>query len=143
MKKDLSKFGKEAVKKIMDKLYTLSEKVEDEYDIMELVEDNIRDIFECDLDCSTCSREEQGKCMQNFKKANLYLLRKLYLDEVLLKEFTQDILEMIDLVAETRNVLELEKKTIENETKEKYRKRFEEIKKRTRNTGSKGYEFYI
>jgi len=143
MRKEMTKIGKDAVKKIMDKLYALSEKVEDEYDIMELIEDNIRDIFACNLDCSTCSSKEQGECMQTFKKANLYLLRKLYLDEVLLKEFTQDILEMIDLVAETRNVLETEKTATDKESKEMYKKRFEEVKEKNRVKEKKGYGFYI
>ena len=142
MRKELTKKGKDAVKKIMDKLYSLSEKVEDEYDIMELVEDNIRDIFKCNLDCSTCSSKEQGECMQTFKKANLYLLRKLYLDEVLLKEFTQDILDMIDLVAETRNVLETERTATDKESREMYKKRFDEIKERNKNDEIKARSFY-
>lgn len=141
MRKEMSKAGKEGVKKIMDKLYTLSDKVEDEYDIMELIEDNIRDIFACNLDCATCSSKEQGECMQTFKKANLYLLRKLYLDEVLLKEFTQDILDMIELVAETRDVLETEKTTTEKESREMYKKRFDEIREKAKNR--QGYIYHI
>ena len=141
MRKEMSKAGKAGVKKIMDKLYALSSKVEDEYDIMELIEDNIKDIFSCNLDCSTCSTKEQGNCMQPFKKANLYLLRKLYLDEVLLKEFTQDILDMIDLVAETRDVLETEKTATEKESREMYKKRFDEIREKSKK--NIGYVYHI
>lgn len=133
MRKELTAKGKKIVKDIMDKLYTLSESVEEEFDLMELIEDNIRDLFKCDLDCSTCTRKEQGECMQAFKKANIYLLRKLYLDEVLLKEFTEDILKMIDLVAETRNVLETEKTATEKEKEEAYKERYDEISKKNKN----------
>jgi hypothetical protein len=143
MRKELTVEGKARVKKIMEKLYTLSQSIEEEFDIMELVEDSIRDIFKCNLDCATCSSAEQGECMQSFRKTNLYLLRKLYLDEVLLKEFTQDILDMINLVAETRNVLETEKTATENETKENYKKKFEEIKKKSEEEGVKEIGFYI
>ena len=143
MRKELTSEGKSRVKKIMEKLYTLSQSVDEEFDIMELVEDSIRDIFKCNLDCATCTPREQGECMQSFRKTNLYLLRKLYLDEVLLKEFTQDILDMIELVAETRNVLETEKTATENENKEKYKKRFDEIKERNKDDEEKAHRFYI
>ena len=143
MRKKLSPKGKEAIKRIKEKLYEYSEKIEEEYDIMELIEDNIREIFECDLDCGTCSRQEQGECMQTFKKANLYFLRKLYLDEVKLKEFTQDILHMIDLVAETRGVLQKEKDEMLDNKKNKYKDRFEKAREKQKIKERKGYDFYI
>ena len=120
----------EALKKIKEKIYSYSETIREEYDIMELVEDNIKDIFNCDLNCSTCSREEQGQCMQSFKKANLYFLRKLYLDETKLMEFSQNILEMIELVEETRNILERDKTKRLKDSKDKYKNRFEEARKK-------------
>jgi len=143
MRKKRTKDMEESVKKLKAKIYSYSEDIQDEFDIMELIEDNIREVFECDLECTTCTREEQGECMQSWKKANLYFLRKLYLDETKLVEFTENIKEMINLVVETKKILEDDKKNQEDETKGKYKSRFEEIRERNRVKPSKGYSDYF
>jgi len=71
------KVKQEVEETLYDKLVKISESIEEEFDMMELIEDEIKDLFRCDLNCWTCSHEEQGKCMQKFKKANLYWIRKI------------------------------------------------------------------
>ena len=68
----------------------------EEFDLIEVIGDNIKDIFSCDLDCSTCSREEMGHCMQTFNKGNLYWIRKAVQYEFLLK----NIAEKFGIIAE-------------------------------------------
>jgi hypothetical protein len=142
MRKELSPKKKEAIERIKAKIYSYSEQIHEEYDIMELIEDNIKEIFACDLDCSTCTAKEQGQCMQAFKKANLYFLRKLYLDETTLLEFTNNIRDMIDLVLEIKEELKKSKDEAKNERKEKFKKRFEEVKQR-HDSGRKTYDDYF
>ncbi|MHA1408723.1 MAG: hypothetical protein ACTSQY_00145 [Candidatus Odinarchaeia archaeon] len=95
--------------KLMKKITELRDNILEEYDMMELIEDSIKDIFNCNLDCSTCTREEQGKCMQNFKKANLYWLRKIAQDEKILIDIVEKMVEMKDalfeLVKKTKRIL--------------------------------------
>ena len=62
---------------LIEKITKLSEDIREEFDMMEVIEDEIKDLFSCDLNCKTCSVEEQGQCLQNFKKANIYWLRKI------------------------------------------------------------------
>lgn len=88
--------NKEKKINIFEKIITLRESIEEEFDLIELVEDSIKDVFACDLDCATCSREEQGACMQNFKKANLFWLRKIAQDEWAMKRIVEQINEMSD-----------------------------------------------
>jgi len=52
--------------KLFNKIIVLKENVLEEFDMLELIEDSIKDVFDCDLNCATCTREEQGQCMQNF-----------------------------------------------------------------------------
>lgn len=63
----------------------------EEFDLIEAIEDNIKDIFSCDLDCSTCSRVEFGECMQTFKKANLYWIRKAVQNEFVFKNIAEKL----------------------------------------------------
>lgn len=134
MKKETTAENENLINKLTDKLNSYSNSIAEEYDIMMLIEESIRDVFSCDLDCSTCTPKEQGQCMQAWKKANLYLLRKMALDETKLMEFTNNILEMINLVQQTNDFLNNQKKGLEDETKDKYKKRFENIKNKKKNS---------
>jgi len=83
---------------IFQKLLELRDDIREEFDLLELVEDSIKDVFECDLDCSTCSVEEQGICMQNFKKANIFWLRKIAQDEWMLKDIAEKVGNMGEIL---------------------------------------------
>jgi len=142
MKKKESSSKEDYVKRLTKKILSYSENIEEEYDIMELIEDNISEVFDCDSNCSTCSERERGECMQNWKKANLYFLRKLHLDETKLLEFTRNIQEMIDLVVESRDSLKEEKEQRERETKEKFKSKFKEAHERNK-LNKHGYGSYF
>lgn len=45
-------------KKLNEKILKLRDSVLEEFDLIELIEDSIKEIFDCDLNCVTCSREE-------------------------------------------------------------------------------------
>lgn len=92
---------------LTDKLLKLSRDVAEEFDMMELIEDEIKDLFRCDLNCVTCTREEQGKCLQSFKKANLYWLRKIVQDEVFLKDIVGQMEEMKDTIVELADIFKV------------------------------------
>ena len=95
---------------ILDKIIELRDTALEEFDILEMVEDSIMDIFECNLDCSTCTREEQGKCLQNFKKANLFWIRKVAQDEEILRNIVKKMDEM-------RGILQKQMKSVLKEIK--------------------------
>lgn len=91
----LTKKGKE---KLQEKLFDLQLKLTDlennyekVYDLEETINDNIKNCLECDGDCSTCSVRDQGDCLLNFRKANIFFLAKLRSYE----EFFQDAVEYI------------------------------------------------
>lgn len=84
--------------KLHEKMITLSSSIEEEFDILEAVEDHIKDIFSCDLDCSTCTENERGVCMQTFKKANFYWIRKIVHDESMLQGIVEKMDEYRDLL---------------------------------------------
>lgn len=126
--------------KLQNKISELCEDVREEFDILELIQDSIKEIFDCDLDCSTCSTKEQGKCMQDFKVGNLLLLRKLQQDEYIILDFIQNVEDIIHLVKDWKQALDAEKDEAENKSKNKYKDRFNEIKRR--HVEKQGYDFY-
>jgi hypothetical protein len=85
----------------------LSESIEEEFDMMELIEDEIKDLFACDLNCVTCSDEDRGECMQKFKKANLYWIRKVVQDERMIKEVADKMNEMKENLLELADALKV------------------------------------
>lgn len=89
--------------KLNQQILKLRDSVLEEFDMIELIEDSIKDVFDCDLNCVTCSREEQGKCMQNFKKGNLYWLRKIAQDEWMIKDIVQKMDTMREALVEMMN----------------------------------------
>jgi len=92
---------------LIEKITKLSEDIREEFDMMEVIEDEIKDLFSCDLNCKTCSVEEQGQCLQNFKKANIYWLRKIVQDEVFLKDIVEKMEEMRDNLFELAEALKI------------------------------------
>jgi len=87
-------------RKLHDKMLSISDSISEEFDILETVEDNIKDIFSCDMNCETCTDTERAICMQTFKKANLYWIRKIAQDERMLESVVQKMDEYRELLTE-------------------------------------------
>lgn len=125
--------------KINIKILELRDNVLEEFDMLELVEDSIKDIFSCNLNCATCTREEQGKCMQSFKKANIYWIRKIAQDEWMIK----DIVEKIDGMREALvEMMEAQKEYYSSHLLDsnKFKGRKDQVKNRLK--GKHGYNIY-
>ncbi len=125
--------------KLNNEILKLRDSVLEEFDMIELIEDSIKDVFDCDLNCATCSREEQGKCMQGFKKANLYWLRKIAQDEEMLKE----VVDKIDGMREglVKMMTKLREYYKEKATpKEVFEEHKQQVKNKLKN--SHGYDMY-
>ena len=101
---------------LIEAIVRLTDDVLEEFDMMELIEDEIKTIFQCDLHCKTCSKEEQGICLQNFKKGNLYWLRKIAQDEKMLKDVVDDMLSVKENLVELAEALSLNIKSIKSKT---------------------------
>lgn len=129
------KINKEVNTSLTDKLMKLSRDVAEEFDMMELIEDEIKDLFHCDLNCVTCTHEEQGKCLQNFKKANLYWLRKIVQDEEFLKDIVDQMLEMKETIIELADALKVSLQMAK--TKTDYKKKLQENK-----NGKRSSDYY-
>jgi len=91
--------------KLVQKIASLANDIREEYDMMELVEGEIEDIFSCDLECHTCSEKERAFCLTSFKKANLYWLRKIVQDEKILMDYIEKIDETRLLSIEMYKIL--------------------------------------
>lgn len=115
--------------KINIKLIELRDNVLEEFDMLELVEDSIKDIFSCDLNCVTCSNNERGKCMQDFKKANLYWIRKIAQDELYLKQIVEQMDEMRILLQDAiKYAREMETKRSNVDYKDRAKEKKKELK---------------
>lgn len=125
--------------KLFNKIIELKEDVLEEFDMLELIEDSIKDVFDCDLNCATCSREEQGQCMQNFKKGNIYWIRKIAQDEEMIKNVVIKMEGMMEALIE---MMEKQREFYSNKclTSEKLKDRKEQIKNRLKD--KHGYNFY-
>ncbi len=125
--------------KLNKKIMELRDSVLEEFDMIELVEDSIKDVFACNLNCVTCSSIERGKCMQNFKKTNLFWLRKIAQDETMIK----DIVEKMDIMREA--LVEMMEKTKEyysgqSTSASNLKQRKDQIKNKLKN--NHGYNLY-
>ena len=129
----MARFKKDEVKEmdLIKRITKLSEDIREEFDMMEAIEDEIKDLFSCDLNCKTCSVEEQGQCLQNFKKANLYWLRKIVQDEKYLKDIVEKMDEMRETLFELADALKISLKLATKKTD--FKKRLEEKKEERRN----------
>lgn len=125
--------------KLNEKIIELRDNVLEEFDMLELVEDSIKDIFSCNLNCATCTREEQGICMQSFKKANLYWIRKIAQDEWMIK----DVVEKIDGMREALvEMMETQKQYYVSHplSSDRLKERKDQIKNKIKN--NHGYNIY-
>jgi hypothetical protein len=121
------------------KILELRDNILEEFDMLELVEDSIKDIFSCDLNCVTCSNDERGKCMQSFKKANIYWLRKISQDEWMIK----DVVDKIDGMRESLvKMMEIQKEYFANNSgnSAKFKEHKDKIKNKLKN--NHGYNIY-
>jgi len=79
--KRLTKKGKdEFVTKMNDlqlKLTDLENNWEKIYDLEETINDNIKSLFECDAECTSCTIKDVKACLLNFRKANVFYLGKI------------------------------------------------------------------
>jgi hypothetical protein len=110
MKKETEESKKKKVK-LINVIIELRDNILEEYDMMELVEDSIKYAFQCDLDCATCSTQEQGICLQNFKKGNLFWLRKIAQDEAFIKDIVVKLDDMVTLITDLYKQIKEELKT--------------------------------
>lgn len=46
-------------------------------DLEEAINDNIKKLFECNADCTSCTGEDRAACLLNFRKANVFFLAKI------------------------------------------------------------------
>ena len=107
----LTKKGREKLREKVGqfrwKLTEIENKYENIYDLEEAIHDNLKAIFACDADCSTCSIEDLKICHQEFRKANIFWVQKLrYYDEILLDyieyliKFSQELFKLIEVADE-------------------------------------------
>lgn len=89
-KEEKKKFKQKIIKK-MDELTNMKERFNEEYDFFEAVTDEAKDTFECNLDCTDCGINDIKKCVQNFRVANIYLLKLLKLDMASLHMFMEGL----------------------------------------------------
>ena len=126
-------------KKLNEKILELRDSVLEEFDMLELVEDSIKDVFDCNLNCVTCSNEERGKCLQSFKKANIYWLRKIAQDEWMIKDIVIKIDSMREVLVE---MMEAQKQYNASHAldPDKLKEHKDQIKRKTKD--KHGYSFY-
>lgn len=79
--KRLTKKGKdEVVTRMYDlqlKLTDIENNWEKIYDLEESINDNLKALFECDSECTSCTQKDQANCLLNFRKANVFYLGKI------------------------------------------------------------------
>jgi len=125
--------------KLNDKILELRDNILEEFDLLELVEDSIKDVFACNLNCVTCSSIERGKCMQGFKKANLFWLRKIAQDEWMIK----DVVEKMDIMRQALvDMMEAQKEYYSGQSTSasNLKQRKDQIKNKLKN--KHGYNIY-
>lgn len=125
--------------KLNEKILELKDNILEEFDMLELVEDSIKDVFDCDLNCVTCSNDERGKCMQGFKKGNIFWLRKIAQDETMIKDIVVKLDEMREALDE---MMKKHREYYDNfpQNDKKFDERKEQIKKKLKE--NHGYHLY-
>ena len=124
----LTKKGKEKrrenIVELTNKLTNIEDNFEKIFDLEEAIEDNLKDLFECDSDCSTCSLEDLKLCHQHFRKANLFWIGRFrYYDEVLfesIKYLVEFIQNMHRALEDIEDEEEFKKKDESDESKSLY-----------------------
>lgn len=88
---------KEIQKKIVDKINEITQlkkSYSENLDVFEAVNDEMKDIFECDLDCSTCGIDDRGKCLQSFRLGNVFFQKQCRILVDIINEYV-DVFEKI------------------------------------------------
>ena len=62
---------------LLDKVTDIQDDQSKILDLEESINDNISNLFECDLECTTCTADDRAKCMHNFRVANIFLMSKI------------------------------------------------------------------
>ena len=47
------------------------------YDLEETINDNLKSLFECNAECTSCNEKDRAICLLNFRKANVFYLGKI------------------------------------------------------------------
>ena len=115
LKEDEKRKIGEAILLKMNDLAAMKDKFLDEYDIFDAVNDEAKSLFECNMDCRDCTSEDRANCMQNFRVANVFLLKQIRQMEYII---TEQMVTFHDLLLEISgifsNVDKKEEKTIES-----------------------------
>jgi len=125
---------------LLEKIIEIAETIEEEFGMIELIEGKIQEVLGCDLDCKTCTEDEKSECMINFKKLNLYWLRKIVQDEAYLKKMATDMIEMKNNIVELAKVLKISIKKARSSVD--YEQRAEENNKRLKATNGNTLSYY-
>jgi len=79
--KRLTKKGKD---ELVTRMYELQLKFTDiennwekVYDLEETINDNLKTLFECNAECTSCDINDVKACLLNFRKANVFYLGKI------------------------------------------------------------------
>ena len=79
--KRLTDKGKDEFKKslfnLQIKLTDIENNWEKIYDLEESINDNIKNLFECNAECTSCNEHDRAVCLLNFRKANVFFLQKI------------------------------------------------------------------
>jgi len=124
--------------KLLNKITELKDSIMEEYDMLELIDDSIKDVFSCDFDCSTCSEKERGTCLHNFKKANLYWIRKVSVEEEQLRKIVEQMDEMKEILSDA---IKKAKKYKKIRDEKEYEEHTDTIKEKVKK--QQGYGYYI
>lgn len=76
LSKDKKKSIGDKINAKVNEITRLKKSYHENFDIFEAVNDEMKDLFECNLTCDTCGPDDRGKCMQNFRMANIYFQRQ-------------------------------------------------------------------
>ena len=93
----------EKIQNRINNVTELREGYQENLDVFDAVNDKIGDYFECDMDCSTCNCEDRAKCMQGFKLANIFLLKK---NRMLLEMYEEYIEGISDVLHGAASIIE-------------------------------------
>ena len=105
-KKTLTKEEEKTIKQnILNVITKVKKTYEENLDVFEAVNDHLKDIFECNLDCNTCSEEEWKECLQRFKEGNVFWIIKIREMEYMIKNMIDPILYFVDSMQDLFNKL--------------------------------------
>ena len=119
------KVGEQIIRK-MDDIAAMKDSFLDEFDIFDAVNDEAKTLFECNMDCRDCTSEDRANCMQNFRVANVFLLKQIRQMEHIITEqmvtFHDLLLEIGEIFTNKGEISEEKDKKLEkiDESAEQY-----------------------